>query len=127
MKTANRPAPWPQRFLAETLAPASSGGCLALRGEAARESKEQGSSGQRERRRCSRPAGRGRGGAEAGRGAAAPAAGCGRQARWAAGRELAMRLTVRSRGADVFWAIGGLFVHFLSLGHTINFLGSNPG
>jgi len=39
---------------------------LALQGGAARESREQGSSDRRGRRRCSRIAGRGRGGKEGG-------------------------------------------------------------
>ena len=72
---------------------------MALQREAGRESREQGSSDRRGRRRCSRIAGSDRGGAEGRR------AGAGRRrfnawelgrggAGWA-GRELVMRLAVR--------------------------------
>jgi len=111
-KTANRPAPWPQRFSAETLAPAVrrlSGtprpGCEGEQG-AGQQRPARAEEVQQDSRKGPRRCGGRRAGAGRRRLSSWEEA-----ARWA-GRELqqcnpiAMRLLVRSRGADVFWATG---------------------
>jgi hypothetical protein len=119
-KTANRPAPWPQRFLAETLAPARP--AAAWHSEA----RPRGRAGSR-----AAAIGAGGGGAAGQQEGAAevrrPAAGRGRAALQGLGRGGAMGRS-RTRDAPLgqvkgsrcilghWWAI----CSFLSLGHTIN-------
>jgi hypothetical protein len=123
-KTANRPAPWPQRLSAETLAPA----VRRLLGTPTRGREgEQGAGQQRPARaeevqqdsrkrprRCGRP--------EGGRGAAAlQRLGTGKRRRGVGRSRTRDAPRSQVREADVFWATGGLFAYFLSLGYIINF------
>jgi len=105
-KTANGPAPWPQRFSAESLAP----GVRRLLGTPRRGREGEQGAGQQPPARAEevqqdiRKGARRCGGRARGGGASAPP---GKRRRGAAGRELARCASlgqIRLREADVFWA-----------------------